>query len=291
MKRGAGGVRAPAAPLDAPPEPNKENIQMSRTKKPTITPNLSTTLKLISPGTEAIAEQYDPQPLIEKALAHWNNAELHIAQGVSEYIESGKCFLELQTNMQPDAFTTMLRGLPFGESKARKLMKIAGNTTITINVEKGLVPHSWTIMYELTRIDEPDLQQEIDDGKITAATTRRQAQEAADRAQARKEAAARRATKQAEIDKMNADIDARIAAKKAARGAAEKPHDIIPEDAPLPPEAAGVDAYSPTLQRARRDPITATLQSDGLTCKEAVGILIRRYGYDAVADAVMGAKP
>jgi len=58
--------------------------------------------------------------------------------------------------------------LPFGEQTARKLMKVASNTTISKKATHGRAfPPNWTTLYELTKVPEPALLEGIESGRVS----------------------------------------------------------------------------------------------------------------------------
>lgn len=86
---------------------------------------------------------------------------------VEAIIDVGRLLIEAKEDLAHGEFVQMCRTkLPFGEDSAQRLMKIAANPVISNTAHARLLPPSWYTLYELTKLDDADLQEAIDCGLI-----------------------------------------------------------------------------------------------------------------------------
>jgi hypothetical protein len=72
--------------------------------------------------------------------------------------------------MHPDDFTRMIReDLPFKYNKAYRLMQISENRLVRENIDK--MPRAFTILHMVSRLDEEEFVERLEDGSINPETT------------------------------------------------------------------------------------------------------------------------
>lgn len=139
--------------------------------------NSTAQLKSVAHGQQAKAKQYKTEVVIKKVTSLWNKSVSFAQKSLNAYIECGEYLLEAKEHMDPDDFTTMLRGnaLPFDESKACRLMQVARNPVLVANAQN--LPNSWTALRELARLDTDTLERMFEEGDVTSETTSKELKE------------------------------------------------------------------------------------------------------------------
>lgn len=90
-------------------------------------------------------------------------------------IEAGRLLIEAKAACAHGEFLRLFNDhsnpvdgcLPFGRATAMRLMAIAGCPVISNVAHAQHLPTSWTTLYELTRLPEPDLIDAIESGRVT----------------------------------------------------------------------------------------------------------------------------
>lgn len=115
--------------------------------------------------------------VVEKAWSVYAN-EINAAwqRGVESILEVGRILVRARDdkNMKHGSFEMMIRTkLPFNESTAQRLMKIAEHAVLSKAAHVQLLPPSWGTLYELTKVPEPKLIAAINDGTVNPKMQRR----------------------------------------------------------------------------------------------------------------------
>jgi DUF3102 family protein len=88
---------------------------------------------------------------------------------VEGIIAAGRHLQEAKDKLEPGDFLKMIEAdLPFGESTAERLMKIAKHPVLSNSAHAPLLPTSWSTLYELTKLPAKKLEAKLIDGTITA---------------------------------------------------------------------------------------------------------------------------
>jgi hypothetical protein len=96
------------------------------------------------------------------------------SKGEDAYIETGKYLLEAKAELEREAFKVLARQeLHFDPATGRKFMRVAEKPILSAPGHK--IPRSWTIRYELSKLDDDVLEAAIDDGRVHPGMTRKDA--------------------------------------------------------------------------------------------------------------------
>jgi hypothetical protein len=109
----------------------------------------------------------------EKISARWQDA-------VQSIIDTGLLLIEAKDALDHGEWGEMFKPgakprLPFGQSTANKLVKIADHKVVSDSEHVPNLPPAWGTLYELTKLPEPDLREMLRDGYITCETKRSEA--------------------------------------------------------------------------------------------------------------------
>lgn len=97
-------------------------------------------------------------------------------KGFDAIIETGRHLIEAKKNCAHGDFADLVENrLAFKPRVAQSLMKIAGDERITNAKHASLMPASWTVLNELTKLDDEAFERALTEGEITPATKRREA--------------------------------------------------------------------------------------------------------------------
>lgn len=95
-----------------------------------------------------------------KIKTAWHNAR-------DEIIKVGVILIRAKTELPHGEFTKMIETeLPFSINTAQRLMKISADTKITNTARAQHLPNSWTILHELTKLDDIQFHDGIKTGVI-----------------------------------------------------------------------------------------------------------------------------
>jgi hypothetical protein len=94
-------------------------------------------------------------------------------KGETAYIETGKFLLEAKEQLEPNAFKVLVKELEFDPATGRKYMRVAARPILCAPGHK--IPLSWTIRYELSKLDDDKLNAAIADGRVHLKMTRKDA--------------------------------------------------------------------------------------------------------------------
>lgn len=90
------------------------------------------------------------------------------AKGVESVVETGRRLIEAKSELDHGEWLMALRDkISFGEDTAQRLMKIAGNPTLSNAAHARYLPASWRTLYELSKLPEDVVIAKIGDGTIT----------------------------------------------------------------------------------------------------------------------------
>jgi hypothetical protein len=95
-------------------------------------------------------------------------------KGEAAYIETGKFLLAAKAELEPDAFKVLVRELDFDPANGRKFMRVAARPILCAPAHNK-IPPSWTIRYELSKLDDAKLNAAIDAGRVHLKMTRKDA--------------------------------------------------------------------------------------------------------------------
>jgi hypothetical protein len=88
-------------------------------------------------------------------------------RGAESIIEAGRLLAAAKAALEHGAFTTLIEtSLPFGSRTAQRLMAIAADERLSNPTRVSLLPPSWGAMYELTRLDDEQLDKSFAEGAI-----------------------------------------------------------------------------------------------------------------------------
>lgn len=88
-------------------------------------------------------------------------------RGAESIIEAGRLLAAAKAALEHGEFESMIeRALPFGARTAQRLMAIAADERLSNPTRVSLLPPSWGAMYELTRLDDEQLDKSFADGAI-----------------------------------------------------------------------------------------------------------------------------
>jgi hypothetical protein len=86
---------------------------------------------------QAKAKQGPKVDWVKRITNSWETGIHHAQKSTQAFLKCGNDLNEAQSLTDPDDFTYMLRNsLPFNDTKAYRLMKIASNTIIRDNLDK-----------------------------------------------------------------------------------------------------------------------------------------------------------
>jgi hypothetical protein len=89
-------------------------------------------------------------------------------------IETGRHLFEAKQELQRDEYAAMVGlELPFDSSVARKLLRIAASPIICAPGHTAKLPPYWTIIYDLSKLDDEVLLAAIKDGRVNPKMQRR----------------------------------------------------------------------------------------------------------------------
>ncbi|WP_234679831.1 DUF3102 domain-containing protein [Bradyrhizobium monzae] len=95
---------------------------------------------------------------------------------VESIIETGSRLIDAKGTLNHGEFEIMVRNeLPFSESTARKLMRIASHPIIANRAHVNDLPASWGTLYELSKLKREDLERAIEDGVVNSKMERKDA--------------------------------------------------------------------------------------------------------------------
>lgn len=95
---------------------------------------------------------------------------------VESIIETGSRLIEAKGALKHGEFEIMVRNeLPFSESTARKLMRIASHPIIGNRAHVNDFPASWGTLYELSKLTPEDLEHAIEHGVVNSKMERKDA--------------------------------------------------------------------------------------------------------------------
>ncbi len=110
-----------------------------------------------------VAIRFDPQNAEDwstRITACWR-------QSVQAIFDTGNLITEAKAALEHGQFRKMCKEqLPFGERTAQRLMAIAADERLANPTHASLLPPSWMTLYEITRLDDANLEQRIADGTI-----------------------------------------------------------------------------------------------------------------------------
>lgn len=111
---------------------------------------------------------------IEPTRAQWaERITLRWQQSVEGIIDVGRLLIQAKDELPHGEFGKMIKtDLPFGERAAQMLRKIAQHRVLSDPNHGSHLPASWRTLYRLSELDPPLLEAAIEDGTITAKTTR-----------------------------------------------------------------------------------------------------------------------
>lgn len=97
-------------------------------------------------------------------------------KSIEGIIQTGRDLVAAKAELPHGEFTSMIQeDLSLSVSTAEGLMNIAKNRLIVKSVSTGILPPSWAILSQLSRMKEADLQDAISSGLITSKSSLRQA--------------------------------------------------------------------------------------------------------------------
>jgi Protein of unknown function (DUF3102) len=108
-------------------------------------------------------------PLTNTRDWKWHRDRIAATWGkqVESIIETGQALIEAKDELKHGSFEAMIQTtLPFQASTAQNLMKIARNPVLSKAEHARLLPPSWTILYELTKLPFEVLTAKLKDGSI-----------------------------------------------------------------------------------------------------------------------------
>jgi hypothetical protein len=95
-------------------------------------------------------------------------------RGAADFIQTGRYLLEAKEELDRDQFEALVKlQLDFDASVARKLMCIAGDRALCAHVHK--LPPSWSVIYELSKLEDDTLEAAVADGRVNPKMQRRDA--------------------------------------------------------------------------------------------------------------------
>lgn len=86
---------------------------------------------------------------------------------VAAIIQTGQLLNSAKAALPHGEFVAMITAdLPFGPRTAQRLMAIAGDERLADLTRASLLPPSWTTLYELTKLDDDQFREALDNGLI-----------------------------------------------------------------------------------------------------------------------------
>src|SRR5262245_40902384 len=101
-----------------------------------------------------------------EAQRYANSITAEWQRGPQSNINTGKLLIEAKKSLFHGEWLWMLKhgSLPFGERTAQMLMQIAEHAVISNPKYISYLPPSWSMLYALTRLPDPVLEEMISDG-------------------------------------------------------------------------------------------------------------------------------
>ena len=119
--------------------------------------------------TTKLMKEDDVQTWVSRINAAWQNATASI-------IETGELLNASKAVIPYGEWNVMIKTqLPFGYETARRLMSIANHPLLSNNTTWSKLPPSWRTLFELSLIEEKQLEQKIVEGEVTSDLTTRDA--------------------------------------------------------------------------------------------------------------------
>ena len=106
----------------------------------------------------------DAAPMIDispvSATEYATRIRSRLADSVENFIDIGRTLIEAKQKLSHGEFTHMVEAdLPFGPRTAQRFMKIAAHPVLSDATRGSLLPASWRTLYELSRLDDEELQE------------------------------------------------------------------------------------------------------------------------------------
>lgn len=109
-------------------------------------------------------------------ITAWSNKiRPHLVGAVENIIAAGRELEAAKEALPHGQFGPLLEKLGLSDQVAQRFMRIAGNAALTNPSRAKGLPAAVTVLDELTRIPEAELEAAIERGDVTATTTRQQA--------------------------------------------------------------------------------------------------------------------
>jgi len=113
---------------------------------------------------------------INGKLVDVSNAEKWAAQicnklskSVDSIVEVGRALVSAKKELAHGEWQRLFdeRMVPFSQSAAERLMKIATHPLLSQSAHASILPPSWYTLYELTKLPQTELARAIDEGRVT----------------------------------------------------------------------------------------------------------------------------